>query len=59
MIRLRVTDEEGERMLLVFFSDNYFSLMPGEKKQIKMNLKNEDTRGENPQVEISGFNLTI
>lgn len=59
MIRLKVTDDKGNRMLPVFFSDNFFSLMPGETKEIQMSIRNEDTRGKNPQVEISGFNLEM
>ncbi len=58
MIRLKVAgDKAGERILPVFYSDNYFSLMPGETKTITMKLSNRDTRGEKPGVEISGFNL--
>jgi hypothetical protein len=58
MVRLKVVGEtSGERMLPVFFSDNYVSLMPVDEKVITMKLKNSDTRGEKPKVEISGFNL--
>jgi hypothetical protein len=58
MIRLKVTGKRsGERILPVFYSDNYISLMPGEQRDITMRLKDQDTRGEKPQVEISGFNL--
>ena len=58
MIRLKVTgDKTGERILPVFYSDNYFSLMPGEEKIVTMRLSDKDTRGEKPGVEISGFNL--
>jgi len=48
MIRLMVIGKNSnERILPVFYSDNYISLMPGEKKVIIMKLKDEDTRGEN------------
>ena len=58
MIRLKVIGKEsGERLLPAFYSDNYLSLMPGEKKIIVMKLKDMDTHGENPSVEISGFNV--
>ncbi len=58
MVRLNVVGaKSGERILPVFYSDNYVSLMPGEEKVITMNLKNEDTQGEQPTVKISGFNL--
>lgn len=57
MVRLKVVgNSSGERILPVFFSDNYISLMPGEKKVVTMKLKDEDTGGEKPAVEISGFN---
>jgi beta-galactosidase/beta-glucuronidase len=58
MVRLKVIGiKSTERILPVFFSDNYISLMPGEEKVISMKLKDADTRGEKPAVEISGFNL--
>jgi hypothetical protein len=58
MIRLKVVGKnKGERMLPVFYSDNYISLMPGDIKVITMKLKDEDTGGEEPSVDISGFNL--
>lgn len=58
MVRLKVVGEKsGERLLPVFYSDNYISLMPGEKKVITMKMKDMDTRGEKPAVVISGFNV--
>jgi hypothetical protein len=58
MIRLKVVGKNsGNRILPVFYSDNYVSLMPGETKIISMKLKDEDTGGDDPTVDISGFNL--
>jgi hypothetical protein len=58
MLRLKVVGEKSaERILPVYFSDNYVSLMPGEEKSITMRLQQRDTRGEKPKVEVSGFNL--
>jgi hypothetical protein len=58
MVRLKVVgDKTSERILPVFFSDNYISLMPGEEKTVTMRLQHRDTRGEKPTLEISGFNL--
>jgi hypothetical protein len=60
MVRLKVKGEKsGERILPVLYSDNYIFLMPGEQKVITMKLKDADTRGERPVVEISGFNLNL
>ncbi|MDR3340517.1 MAG: discoidin domain-containing protein [Candidatus Symbiothrix sp.] len=57
MIRLKVEGDSGERILPVFFSDNYFFLMPGEEKTVTMKFSNNDTRGEKPSVTVSGFNI--
>ena len=59
MIRLKVVGKNSNnRILPVFYSDNYISLMPGETRVITMNLKDEDTLGEIPVVEISGYNIS-
>ncbi|MDR3128676.1 MAG: discoidin domain-containing protein [Tannerellaceae bacterium] len=58
MIRLQVNGGvTARRILPVFFSDNFFSLMPGEKKTVTVRLQDVDTRGEQPVVSISGFNI--
>lgn len=58
MVRLKVIGTEtGERILPALYSDNYIFLMPGESKTITMTVQAEDTRGEEPGVVVSGFNL--
>ncbi|MCI1647892.1 MAG: discoidin domain-containing protein [Bacteroides sp.] len=58
MIRLKVVGNKSSQILLpVFYSDNYFSLMPGEKKEFSIKLADFDTHGEKPEIRISGFNL--
>ena len=58
MIRLKITGtSSGERILPAFFSDNFFSMLPGESKTIRIRVKKADCRGEKPAVKISGFNL--
>lgn len=53
MIRLKVVRETTkDRILPVIYSDNYVSLLPGEKKVIEIELEDADTRGEKPIVEI-------
>lgn len=48
--------KEGEdtRILPVHYSDNYFSLVPGEVMQIKMSF--EVPRGVSPRVTLNGWN---
>jgi hypothetical protein len=58
MIRLKVVAKRtGERLLPVLYTDNYFSLMPGEQKVITSTIKDQDTHGRKPAVVISGFNV--
>jgi hypothetical protein len=58
MIRLKAVGEKSrERILPVFFSDNYFFLLPGEEKEVVITLKDADTKGQKPVIEVSGFNL--
>lgn len=58
MIRLKLQGKKsGERILPAFYEDNYFSLLPGETKTVTTTFKSEDTRGEKPQMAISGFNI--
>lgn len=58
MIRVNVTGEkDGLQFLPVFYSDNYFALLPGEKKTVNIRWKDEDTRGNTPRVRLSGYNV--
>jgi hypothetical protein len=57
MIRLNLCGTDGEQILPVKYSDNYFHLLPGERKTISINWKPFDARGTNPQLKISGYNV--
>ncbi|MFZ0861650.1 MAG: discoidin domain-containing protein [Candidatus Sulfotelmatobacter sp.] len=58
MVRLKVVREmSGDRILPVIYSDNYFTLLPGEKRTVRTELNHADTRGERPRMVVSGFNL--
>ena len=58
MLRLNLKGDDGEQILPVIYSDNYFHLMPGETRTIGIDWKVEDARGCQPIVEISGMNVT-
>jgi exo-1,4-beta-D-glucosaminidase len=45
-------------VLPVFWEDNYFSLLPGEKKKIKVEFNTEDLDGEIAILAIDGWNIT-
>ena len=58
MLRLDLVGERsGEQILPVFYEDNWISLLPGERKEIRVRCAAADTRGERPALRLSGFNL--
>lgn len=57
MIRLNLQGADGEQILPVIYSDNYFSIMPREKKEVAIRWKDEDTRGQQPKLVVTGFNV--
>ena len=58
MIRLNVVGkQDGEQILPMFYGDNWFSLMPGEKKTVSLRWYDADSRGNSPKVIVTGYNL--
>src|SRR6516162_4707273 len=58
MIHLRAYRlEDGEDVTPVFWTDNYFSLLPGEEKTITANFATADLHGNHPAVGIEGYNI--
>ena len=57
MLRLKLSDSAtGDLVLPVMYSDNWFSLMPGESKTVTVSAKPMDVKGK-ALLEVSGFNL--
>ena len=58
MLRLNlVGKQDGKQILPAFYEDNYFSLMPGEKKTVTIRCYVSDSRGNSPKVLVTGYNL--
>jgi hypothetical protein len=58
MVRLKaVREKSGDRILPAIYSDNYITLMPGERSTVRTELENADTRGEAPWIVVEGFNV--
>ena len=57
MLHLDLWDEDDEQILPVFFSENYFHLMPGESMPVTIQWNEEDMRGGNPHLFLEGFNV--
>ncbi|MDF1613064.1 glycoside hydrolase family 2 protein [Stygiobacter electus] len=57
-IELKLTKgKEGESVLPIFWDDNYFSLMPNEKRIIKGYFYKEDLNGSKPYLQVDGWNI--
>lgn len=57
MIRLLLTRAtSGARVLPVYYADNYFSLLPGETKDVSLKFDEKYLGGEKPKLLIQGFN---
>ena len=56
MIRLKILDTKtSERILPAFWSDNYFSLVPGETRSVVITLENEPEN--EPLIVVEGWNI--
>jgi len=49
----------GKRVLPVFYSDNYISLVPGESSTVSIEAATKDLQGDQPLVELDGFNVDV
>jgi len=58
MVRVKaVRETSGDRILPAIYSDNYIALMPGERRTVRTEVENADTRGERPRMVVEGFNV--
>ena len=58
MIRINLLGaEDGDQILPVFYSDNYFALLPNESKTVTFRFKDIDTRGTTPKIVVTGYNV--
>lgn len=48
-----------ERVLPVYYTDNYISLVPGESKTITVEAARADLKGEAPLIVIDGWNINV
>ena len=58
MVHLRVTKGKGgEDLTPIFWSDNYFSLLPGEEKEVTARYESSDLEGKAAILEVDGYNV--
>jgi hypothetical protein len=49
----------GERVLPVYYSDNYVSLLPNESKVVTIEAASSDLKGEDALVTVDGWNVGV
>ena len=54
-LRLNLKDRDGDQILPVVYSDNYFHLMPHEERVITISFADEDVRSGRPTVEVTSL----
>jgi hypothetical protein len=59
MAHVQLRRKSGERVLPVFYSDNYVSLVPDETKTIIISAAQEDFKGDKPLIVVDGWNVTV
>jgi exo-1,4-beta-D-glucosaminidase len=59
LIHLRVTrGMDGSEVLPILWEDNYFELMPGERREVAATFRTKDLQGAIPVVEVDGWNVS-
>jgi len=51
--------KSAKRVLPVFYSDNYLSLVPGESTTITIEAATKDFQGDEPLIEVDGYNVDV
>src|SRR5690606_1608607 len=49
--------EKGEPLLPIYWEDNYFPLLPKEKREVKVEFYNKDFQGDQLLLKIEGWNI--
>jgi exo-1,4-beta-D-glucosaminidase len=58
MVHPRVTQGKGgDDVTPIFWSDNYFSLLPGEKRSVTARFNPSDLHGATPELVVEGWNV--
>ncbi|HUC52824.1 MAG TPA: glycoside hydrolase family 2 protein [Candidatus Cybelea sp.] len=58
MVHPRLTyGKGGEDLTPIFWSDNYFSLLPGEKKSVTATFDSASLKGATPDLVVEGWNV--
>lgn len=58
-IRLKINNQDQELVLPVFFTENYFTLLPGENRQVELDLSTAGNKNESDELKlvVEGWNI--
>jgi hypothetical protein len=59
MAHLQLRDSSGERVLPVYYSDNYVSLVPNESISITIEAAQQDSMDKGATVMVDGWNVSV
>jgi hypothetical protein len=59
MTHVQLRRKSGERVLPVFYSDNYVTLLPDETRTIGIEAAQSDFKEEDPLIVLDGWNATL
>ena len=58
MVHLAITKgKSGDELTPIYWDDNYFSLFPGETKEIKVRFSKNDLGAQSAVLKIDGWNV--
>jgi len=52
-----IRGKRGDDVTPIFWSDNYFSLLPGEKKSVTAKFDSSLLQGASPELVVDGWNV--
>lgn len=55
-LELNLVDAAGKPLLPILWDDNYLSLLPGERRTVRVRLPGVDLRGKTPRITLNGWN---
>ncbi len=58
LVRLNLLGDDGQQILPVFYSDNYFHLLPKESRTVTITWQQEDSPSTHPTVTTTALNIT-
>ncbi|HQM70736.1 MAG TPA: hypothetical protein PK521_15630, partial [Bacteroidales bacterium] len=58
-IRLKINNQDKELVLPVFFTENYFTLLPGENRQVELDISGACNKNESGELKlvVEGWNI--